>query len=100
MELPITKTAKCEIRAVIWFLNAKGTKPIEIHRQLVEVYGESCMDIKNVRKWCREFESGRTVIHDEKRTGRPSISDETVAKIERVMRQDKRITLEPPFIGF
>ena len=94
MELPITKTAKCEIRAVIRFLNAKGTKPIEIHRQLVEVYGESCMDIKNVRKWCREFESGRTAIHDEKRTGRPSISDETVAKIERVMRQDRRITLD------
>jgi hypothetical protein len=84
MELPITTTAECEICAVIRLLNAKGTKPIEIHRQLVEVYGESCMDIKNVRKWCREFESGRTAIHDEERTGRPSLSDETVAKIERV----------------
>jgi histone-lysine N-methyltransferase SETMAR len=52
------------------------------------------MDIKNVRKWCREFESGRTAIHDEERTGRPSLSDETVAKIERVMRQDRRITLD------
>ena len=68
-------------------------KPIEIHRQLTEVYGKSCMEVKNVRKWCREFTAGRTEIHDEGRSGRPSISDETVAKVEQIMRQDRRITL-------
>lgn len=87
-------TAKCEVRAVIRFLNAKGTEPIEIHRQLTEVYGESCMDVKNVRKWCREFAAGRTEIHDEQRSGRPSISDETVVKVEQLMREDRRITLD------
>ena len=75
----------------------------------MEVYGESFIDIKNVQKWCREFASGRTAIHDERRTGIPSISDETVVKIERVMHQDWRITLddlcisrfpEPPVIRF
>lgn len=94
MELLLAATARCEVRAVIRFLNAKGVKPIEIHRQLTEVYGESCMDVKNVRKWCREFTAGRTEIHDEERSGRPSISDETVAKVEQIMRQDRRITLD------
>ena len=93
-ELPLAAPARCEVRAVIRFLNAKGVKPIEIHRQLTEGYGESCMDVKNVRKWCREFTAGRTEIHDEERSGRPSISDETVAKVEQIMRQDRRITLD------
>ena len=52
------------------------------------------MDVKNVRKWCREFTAGRTEIHDEERRGRPSISNETVAKVEQIMHQDWRITLD------
>ena len=43
MELPIDATAKCEVHAVF---KLKNIKPIEIHRQLTEVYGESCMDDK------------------------------------------------------
>lgn len=93
MALPIAVTAKCELRAVIRFLNAKGVQPIDIHRQLTEVYGDKCIDVKNVRKWCREFAGGRTEIHDVERSGRPSISDETVEKIEQILRQDRRITI-------
>ena len=74
MELLLAVPARCEVQSVIRFLNAKGVKPIEIHRQLTEVDGESCTDVKNVRKWCREFTAGRTEIHDEERSGRPSIS--------------------------
>jgi hypothetical protein len=94
MELPLAAPARCEVRAVIRVLNAKGVKPIDIHRQLTEVYGESCMDVKNVRKWCREFAACRTQIHDEERNGRPSISDEPVAKFDQIMHQDPRITLD------
>jgi len=82
MELPLAAPARCKVRAVIRFLNAKGVKPFEIHRPLTEVYGESCIDVKNVHKWCREFTAGRTEIHDEERSGRPSISDKTVTKVE------------------
>ena len=52
MELPLSTPAKCKVRAVIRFLNAKGKTPIEIHHQFTEVYDESCMDIKSIRKWC------------------------------------------------
>ena len=36
---PIQSPAKCEVRSVIRFLNAKGERPAEIHKQIVAVYG-------------------------------------------------------------
>ncbi|UYV83980.1 BRIP1 [Cordylochernes scorpioides] len=78
MELPLSSPAKCELRSVIRFLNAKNNSPVEIHRQLVEVYGEKCMDIKNVRKWCREFNEGRINVHDEQRHFVHKIVSETL----------------------
>jgi len=35
----IQSPAKCEMRSVIQFLNAKGERPAEIHKQIVAVYG-------------------------------------------------------------
>jgi len=43
MEFPLSATAKCEVRAVIRFLNAKGVKPIEIHRQRKCMAGRAWM---------------------------------------------------------
>uniref|UniRef100_A0A8D8SXY6 Transposase n=1 Tax=Cacopsylla melanoneura TaxID=428564 RepID=A0A8D8SXY6_9HEMI len=51
------------------------------------------MDIKNVRKWCREFAEGRKNVHDEAGRGRPSVSDETVTKVEELLLADRRITV-------
>ena len=48
----------------------------EIHKQIVAVYG-NVMNRQNVTKWCCEFSEGRTNIHDEQRSVRPSlISDD------------------------
>ena len=52
------------MRSVIRFLNAKGERPAEIHKQMVAVYG-NVMNRQNVTKWCREFAEGRTDVHDE-----------------------------------
>lgn len=82
------------MRSVIRFLTAKKVAPIEIHRQLVEVYGEKCMDVKNVRKWSREFLSGRINVHDEERSGRPSLSDEIVQAVEAEMLKNRRATVK------
>ena len=82
-----------EVHAIIRFLKAKGNTPIEIHYQLTEVYGESCMEIKNIRKWCREFAFGYTQIHDDKPSGRSSTCNETV-KVEETMRKDERVSLD------
>ncbi|GBN38082.1 hypothetical protein AVEN_233196-1 [Araneus ventricosus] len=77
----IADPADCEVRSVIRFLNAKKVKPVEIHRQLVEIYGENVMIDGMVRKWVRQFNDGRTNVHDEARIGRPSfVNDGLVAK--------------------
>ena len=31
------------------------------------------MNWQNATKWCREFSEGRTDVHDEQRSGRPSL---------------------------
>jgi len=72
MAAPIQSPAKCELRSVIRFLNAKGERPAEIHKQIVAVY-DNVMNRQNVRNRCREFSEGRTDVHDEQRSGRPSL---------------------------
>jgi hypothetical protein len=74
--MSIANTADFEVRSVIRFLNAKNIRPAEIHHQLVEVYGEYAMNEGNVCKWCRLFNGGRTDVHSEARTGRPSVITE------------------------
>ena len=76
MAAPIQSPAKREVRSVIRFLSAKGERPAEIHKQTVAVYG-NVMNRQNVTKWCREFSEERADVHDEQRSGRPSlISDD------------------------
>jgi hypothetical protein len=60
----------------------KSQHPVEIHKQIVAVYGD-IMNWQNVTKWCREFSEGRTDVHDEQRSSRPSlISDNVLQKTE------------------
>jgi hypothetical protein len=54
MATPIQSPAKCKVPSVIRFLNAQGERPVEIHKQIVAVYG-NVMNQQNVTKWCREF---------------------------------------------
>ena len=44
-----------------------------MYHQMTEGYGENFMSVSKVRKWCREFSDGRTNIHDENRSGQPSL---------------------------
>ena len=45
-------------------------------------------------KWCREFSEGRTDVHDEQRSGRPSlISDELLQGIEGQIRTNRRVRI-------
>lgn len=78
----IENCASCELLSVIQFLLAKNNKPIEIHRQLFEVYGEDFMTESGERGWCLMFKDGSTNIHDENQRGQPIIvRDELVEKI-------------------
>ena len=43
MAASIQSPAKYEVRTVIRFLNAKGERPAEIHKQIVAVYSTSAI---------------------------------------------------------
>jgi hypothetical protein len=62
----LKRWTKEEVRSVIRFLWQK-VSPVEIHRKLVTVYGANVMTVQHLRKWCREFNSGRVNMMDEKR---------------------------------
>jgi hypothetical protein len=90
---PIQSPAKSGVRSVIWFLNAKGERPTEIHKQIVAVYGD-VMNWQNVVKWCCEFFERRTDVHDEQRSSRPSlISEDLLQKIEGEISTNWRGTI-------
>ncbi len=93
MVAPIQSPAKCEMRSVVRFLNAKGERSAEINRQIVTVYGD-IMNRQNVTKWCREFSEGRTNVHNEQRSDKPSlISDDILQKIEGELCANRHMTM-------
>ena len=91
MAAPIQSPAKCEVLSVVRFLNAKGERAAEIHKQIVAVYG-NVMNWQNVTKWCRELSEGRTDVHDEQRSGRTSlISDDLLQEIEEEICANRKL---------
>ncbi|GBN84957.1 hypothetical protein AVEN_48650-1 [Araneus ventricosus] len=97
----IADPADCEVRSVIRFLNARKVKPAEIRRQLVEIYSENVMTDGMVRKWVRQFNDGRTSVHDEARSGRPSVvNDGLFAKVNEKIRENRRFTIRMLFDEF
>ena len=93
MATPIQSPAKCEVRSVIRFLDAKGERPAEIHKQIVAVYGK-VMNRQNVTKWCRELCEERTDVHDEQRSGKLSlISDDLLQENEGEIRANRQFPL-------
>jgi transposase len=76
----IDNTASCEFRAVVRSLHFKNIIAEEIHRELCAVYGQNLMTEGTVRQWCRMFKDGRTNVHDEERSGRPSVANDHLAQ--------------------
>jgi transposase len=61
---------------------------------LIAVYGEGLINDSNVRKWYRMFDEGRTDVHGEERSGRPSlITEDLKSRIDQHIRTNRRFTL-------
>jgi transposase len=58
---------------------------------LVRVYGGAAVSRETAYKWLERFRSGAESTEDEQRSGRPSTSatDETVSKINEIIRANK-----------
>jgi len=61
-----------EQRGVVRFLWAEGVKPVEIHSRMLAQYRHSTMSQRKVFEWVERFKSGRTLVTEEGRSGRPS----------------------------
>ena len=90
----IEGAADCEIRSVIHFVNARNVLPSKIHHQNCQVYGDNEMSYGMVRKLVRMFNEGRENVHDEARSGRPSlVNDDLLRKVNESERDDSRFTI-------
>jgi len=97
----IEGAAYCEIPSVIRFLNARNVLPSEIHHQICQVYGDNARSDGLVRKWARMFNEGRKNVHDEARSGRPSlVNDDLVHKVNERVRDDRRFTISDLSLHF
>jgi len=71
------------IRNLIPFLRAQHVFPIAIYCQFVNVNsGDGVNRVQEVIKWLREFENGRTDIHDNDRTDEPVKTREHVKAVQ------------------
>jgi len=85
--------------SVIRFLSARNVLPSEIHHHNCQVYGDNAMSDGMVRKWVRMFNEGRETMHDEARSGRPSlVNDDFVRKVTE--KTDVSQFLTCPFTFF
>jgi len=58
------------------------------------VYGDNAMSDGMVRKWVRMFNEGPENVHDEARSGHPSlVNDDLVRKVNERVRDDRRFTI-------
>ena len=97
----IEGAADCEIWSVIRFSNARNVLPSEIHHQICQVYGDNAMSDGMVRKWVRMFNEGRENVHNDARSGRPSlVNDDLVRKVNETVRDDRRFTIYDLFLHF
>jgi len=83
----IEGTADCEIRSVIRFLNARNVLPSEIHHQICQVNGDTAMSDGMVRKWVPMFNERRENVHDEQRSGNPSLVNDDLVDILLMLGQ-------------
>jgi len=97
----IEGAADCEMRSVIRVLDARNVVPSEIHHQICQVYGDNAMNDCMVRKWVRMFNEGRKNVHDEARSGSPSlVNDDLVRKVNERERDDRRFTISDLSLHF
>jgi len=93
--------ADCEIRSAIRFLNARNVISSEINHQICQVYDDNAMSDGMFRKWVRMFNEGRENVHDEARSGRPSlVNDDFVCKVNERVRDDRRFTISDLSLHF
>ncbi len=86
--------SKQKQRVVIEFLT-KEECTSDIHRRLLNVYGDDIIDKSNVHRWMKKFKEGETSVEDKPRSGRPSTAttDTNRQRVDKLIRAERRVTI-------
>jgi hypothetical protein len=71
--MSIQSLAKCKICGIIRYLIWKGKTLVDVYNEVKTAYDDKAMNRTSVFKWYRKFKNGRTSVHDDQWSGRPSI---------------------------
>ena len=82
-----------EQRYALKFMQREGETASNAYARLMNVYGEQCMSRARVFLWFKRFRDGRRSTENDKRSGRPNraVTNDTVAKVDELIRGDRRI---------
>ena len=85
-----------EQRAAVKFCFQLGKSAAETIVMLKTAYGDAALSKTRVYEWFSPFKNGEMSIKDQPRSGRPatSRSDENVDKINALIREDRRRTID------
>jgi len=63
---------------------------------LKTAFGEQAMGSSETFQWFSRFKAGRTLIHDDERSGRPvsSSTPEMIERVRQIIREDRRHTID------
>ena len=84
-----------ERRVCIKFCANLGKSATETLEMIQQGFGDQSLSRAQVFQWHARFKTGRTSVDDDERTRRPTscTTPETVARIQELIRQDRRLTI-------
>jgi transposase len=62
---------------------------VEIYRRLKDVYGDTVIDVSNVRRWVKKFRDGESETADKP----TAVTDNRHHQIDELIRENRRITI-------
>jgi len=80
-------------RCVIEFLHAEKIAPNDIHRCLLNIYGDQTVDVNTVRWWVAHFSSGDSDMKDKPRSGQPctAVTPRNKERLDQLIHVNWRI---------
>ena len=84
-----------EQRVCIKFCPNLGKNAMKTLEMIQQVFGNQILSRAQVFQWHARFKTGHTSVEDDECTGRPTscITPETVARIQELIWQDRRLTI-------
>jgi len=85
-------------RCVTEFLHAEKLAPNDIHRRLLNVYGDQTVDVSTVRRWVACFSSGDSDVKDKPRSGQPctAVTPRKEERLDQQIRANRWIATREP----